>query len=836
MGDRAHRGPFGTLEVADEPIPEESVKGCLAVLLAAVAVPGVTAAPPLRNVALGASYQLSPPPTYPGSTDPGDAVQLTDGKTAGGRFWTDKGAVGWVGEKVVSVTLDLGSVCDIGGASLRTAAGTADVEWPASILLFGSVDAHGWTLLGDLVSLDAAAGGGPPSRGFAAHRYESQALTGQARFVRVMVGASGPYVFADEIEVFGAPAVARRAAAAPVADTGAEFWRIRAAARLRAEVRRQIAEARRRVAGARLDAPARAKLLRDVDALETRVAQVSLEGWSAASTQLPVNEVHAAALAIAGRVEQLGGAPALGVWPASPWDPLDMTSPEPAAAAAAIEVGLMNGERRSAAIDVRNSTGRAAIVTVDLSDLDRLAPGWVEARPVAWTGDAEARPVALALLEPGRRPGVAVLEVPPGVTRQVFVTFSPTSLAGGLHDRAVRVSSPGLAPRQLRAKVRILPGRFPASPRLHVGGWDYLNDRAGAAGASSARTASLLRSFGVDLPWATSSAMPFGDHGPGGDMTRAPSTAGFDTWTALWPRAARYRVYVGARDAISGLRRGTPPFRAAVRAWATFWAAHLRSRGLRPQDVELLFVDEPRGAGDDAERQADWARALNDAGTGLRVWIDPLYPDPADTPRAVIGTASTICLNRQLVEASAELHRAFALEVRKAGKEVELYGTNGPAARLDPYTYYRLMAWRAFDVGATGIGFWSFTDTGGGNSWREYAAPRTHYAPLFLDTGAALPGKHLFAIREGVQDYEILALLRDAIARRSATRGTSDVEVVRATSVLESAVARVLGASRPDSYRWGAIADRSAADAARLEVAGELERLAGLALLSPAVE
>ena len=50
---------------------------------------------PGKNVALGAKYELSPAPNYAHCTDPGDLVQLTDGKTTSDYFWTH--AAPWVG-------------------------------------------------------------------------------------------------------------------------------------------------------------------------------------------------------------------------------------------------------------------------------------------------------------------------------------------------------------------------------------------------------------------------------------------------------------------------------------------------------------------------------------------------------------------------------------------------------------------------------------------------------------------------------------------------------------------------------------------------------------------
>jgi hypothetical protein len=107
-----------------------------------------------ENIALGKPYTLSPPPDYQYCTEPGDAKQLTDGKTTEGYFWTQPGTVGWSGVQYVAITVDLGRVEPIQGVSFRTAAGVAGVGWPATIRILTSEDGENYRDNGDLAALD----------------------------------------------------------------------------------------------------------------------------------------------------------------------------------------------------------------------------------------------------------------------------------------------------------------------------------------------------------------------------------------------------------------------------------------------------------------------------------------------------------------------------------------------------------------------------------------------------------------------------------------------------------------------------------------------------------
>ncbi|WP_242392049.1 hypothetical protein [Anaeromyxobacter oryzisoli] len=782
----------------------------------------------LRNVALGRPYTLSPAPTYPLTTDAGDSTDLTDGKYVGGGFWTEKGAVGWISARPASITIDLGKPTAIGGAAFSTAAGKADVQWPGGLYLFCSADGKNFGYLGDLVVLDRARGGVPPANGFTRYRFETHALNAQCRFVRIMVDAMGPYVFVDEVEVFGGSAGAAQAPAMSEPDDGTLYWKRHSARRLRSMVGDLLTDARARLATANIQAAARVSAAARLDELARKIAAAGPNEWWTASATYPVNDLHAGVLAVIGSVEQLAGAPALRAWAANPWDPLAMTT-EPSvgpAASSAITVAMMDGEVRSAAVDVRNSSGEPLQARIDVSVDEVSPPAWIELRKVAWTGDAEGKPVAAALqpIDPGQ--GYAI-SIPAGTTSQLWLNLAPADLATGPHRGMVRLSTRAGAVVSVPLQVEILPGRMPARRRLHVGGWDYLNQNGGTPGSPDylRQIATTLDAYGVDLPWATASAMAFGRYDAHGRMIEAPDTSTFDEWLTLWPSAARYRVFISACDRLAGLGLGTPAFSEAVKEWAQFWAAHVAGKGIDPGRVDLLFVDEPNGR-ELAERQIAWARALGASSSGLRSWVDPVYADAARTPAELVGTADVVCVNRGLADRTGAPYRALASVVLAAGKTLEVYGTDGPASGLDPYVYFRLQAWWAFDLGATAVGFWSFTDAGQGSAWREYIAPGAVYSPLFLDGRSVTPSKHLAAIREGVEDYEYLAMLRDAIAAAAARRGADDPALARARAVLASVVHRVLEASRVDAYTWTSPKDRSVADAARIEVVEEVRRLA----------
>ena len=97
-------------------------------------------------------------------------------------------------------------------------------------------------------------------------------------------------------------------------------------------------------------------------------------------------------------------------------------------------------------------------------------------------------------------------------------------------------------------------------------------------------------------------------------------------------------------------------------------------------------------------------------------------------------------------------------------------------------------------------------------------APRISYVPFFLDPTFVTPGKHMEAIREGVQDYEYLVMLRDRIAVKR--RSNLDSALVgRAEKLLAEAPARVLGAPGAETgLMWSDPKDRTVAEKVRIDI------------------
>jgi len=473
----------------------------------------------------------------------------------------------------------------------------------------------------------------------------------------------------------------------------------------------------------------------------------------------------------------------------------------------------MAGETRSGAISVSNSTSRPLTAFVQLDAGDGSAPSDVSLYHVAWTDTRELIPVADALVPlPG---GGASIALPPGMTQQIWLRFSPSNRSPGRYPGYVRISTAEGPSSRVPFDLTVLAGQFPAQPTLHFGGFDYTDSNRGLGlGLTPNNRDAVVRqlqAMGVDTPWARGSVLQVGTFDALGRSMTRPDTSAFDSWIARWPGARRYAVFVNAGDAIAGIPSTDARFTGAVAQWITFWVARAASRGVEAAQLVLLLVDEPQTTAQTA-RVVSWARAIKSAAPAVTIWEDPLYPDPATSVPAALDVSDVLSINRGLMVQQGAAFVDFYRQRGRLGQALDVYGSSGPARLLDPYTYDRLQAWVAIDLGATSSSFWSFSDDASGHSWNEYATTTAPYSPLFLSDSEVTISKHSEAMREGLEDVEYLVMLRKQTAQQQ-----SDPLGLAAT-----AAARVLQSSGSTNFQWTANKDRSVAEDVRLMIAGAM--------------
>lgn len=842
------------------------MKSVLYPLLAAfVSCPMAMAMAGLENIGLHKSYTAVPALGRNSNTFNGEeGTKLTDGKFSKTALWNNPGAtVGWdFGQEPIHLTVDLGESRPIAGVAVSTAAGQALSTkeiffWPGLIDLFVSDDNENWIPVGELTSLNDAEN--EPLPPFA-NRYEQRKiattrLKTHGRYVRFVISVRG-HVFLDEVEVYKGDdawlAEPRAGAAIPGEKLNDQVKRKDATLFVaQRRYRLDIAAILKQLEGLREEeaAPIRQRLL----VLKEEVEKLE-EQPSDKRASLPVGPIGARILAEQAAVWRAQGKKPVTFWKTAPWEALEWLTPPPETDAAlpALEVVSIRDEYRSAAFNITNSTDRAQAwrLKVEGLTLPSASKGKVAFKvySVEWSEEALRNTIAAALVEvqPDEK-GRYEVTVPSGMTRQVWLDFKGPEEAGTFSGKIVAEPVPeGNAGLELPVSLKVYPFRMPDKQKLHVGGWEYMvqekTSRYGVTPAISNAMRLLLQDYHVDLPWGLPNLFGKGKFNEQHEYTPEgePKTEDFDEWVRLWPNAHRYNINIAAyrkdgEPAIDGYFYKDDPegFEKRVANWLRFWRDHVVKIGLKPEQVSLLIVDEPGLHGtpySQDEAVLRWSNAIAKANMGFQQWCDPVYREPWNANQEALDNMTELTIKyAHLVVYGKE----YVDYYRKRGEKQRLflYECYPAIGGLDPYSYYRLQAWMAWEMKAEGSSFWSFSDNGRQGSlgsWNN-GLNILHYSPLFYDQSTVFPGKGLAAIRESVGDYTYLYLLREAIADAE-KRGKPASAIAAAKELLEHAPKRVLWENKAlQEPKWLPMQpiDRTVADQVRVELLEALMTLRG---------
>lgn len=778
------------------------------------------------NIALGKPYTFSPKPSYPHCTDKDDAIQLTDGVYTKGRMWVQQGCVGWRKAQPVIITIDLKQRQPVCGLSWSTAAGVANVYWPQNLRVFVSDDKKEWRLLGDLREMEDSEQP-PPLGEYSNFRFTTRKMRGCGRYLSI-VAHSPRFCFVDEIEVWrGSDAWLSEQPSGRVVSDPIQFYTISLvhdgiSSRVRQDIKAICAQATT-IGGDAL----RRELEGLAQPLLSRVCEYVESFTANQQTILPYQGLHTEALALNAKVLRAQGIHQPLLWQGNRWDPLTLYALPPAERTnEPLAIDLMRNETRGATFNITNPYNAPLELALEVKG---GAPELrIELRETLFTDTTTHEPVgsALKLLAPGADGGARLL-VPAGCTRQVWVSCQRPTAKAGVYKGVVAISDIKRRWRREQAlQVRIRPLDFPERPVLHVGGWDYTQGVADYYKAPGNLTANLamMRTLHVDSPWATSAVSPKGAAFDAQGALTNKASLDFETWDAWrerWPVARNYCVFLSVSDRFHGERMGTPRFVRMVGDWMRSWVEHIKTQGVEPRQLVLLLVDEPHENGQD-RIIIEWANAIKAAEPGVTIFEDPTYRDPTKGLPEMFAVSDVLCPNTPMMLGAGKPFRDFYVEQQRQGKTLWLYSCSGPARLLDPLTYYRAQMWRAFQMGAEGCFYWAFGCGGGiGDSWRAYLQ-RTEYSPYFVSATDVMEAKQSAAIREGVQDYEYLRMLRDKLAvERKLGKNTAWIR--EAEDMLERGVADVLLEVRPDNLRWEVAKDRGRMDQARLRILDLLE-------------
>ena len=388
--------------------------------------------------------------------------------------------------------------------------------------------------------------------------------------IAFVIVPSCSYSVTDEIEVYPGDAVLLSEAlpGGGVEDVAGYVEQRRITALIQKQFRRDlepiVEDIRRLPPERRAQFDARAEELAGrVDAMDP----IPMEGFVAI---LPMTELEAEIFRLQAAVWRAQGKPEVRLWDQHRWDPL-LPNDEPGAEAspASIDVAMMRNEYRADVFNVTSASERDLRLRLRITGLPGAPnPDWITVHSVEHVGTRWFDSVAAALprVEPAGE--WYPLDVPSGMTRQVWIAINRPAFDAGTREGAVEVRAATGFSAEVPFSLKFYPLRFPEQTSLRVGGWSD-TDRERSYGITPQNRMQIiahLREHFVNAPWATGNTLKGGHFGDDGTVTAPPDTQSFDDWVAMWPDAQMYMIFMNVGGEFDGEEMGTEAFRGKVGA------------------------------------------------------------------------------------------------------------------------------------------------------------------------------------------------------------------------------------------------------------------------------
>ncbi|NOY79793.1 MAG: DUF4091 domain-containing protein [Kiritimatiellaeota bacterium] len=387
------------------------------------------------------------------------------------------------------------------------------------------------------------------------------------------------------------------------------------------------------------------------------------------------------------------------------------------------------------------------------------------------------------------------LDVPPGENRQIWLTFRAANLPPGEYDSSLvlrplaTADSPTPAGKRVDLRLEVAPLRLSTSPEFAVYNWDYARDEAQVRDLFEHKVNVFLMSTALPLP-------PFAPDGtPQADMDFAE----YDRMLRIKLRYARrahgellfsYGIVRDFQSTVSkryGWKFMDPAWIKAFSYAYSAWLRHLRELGLKTDEFSVQVWDEATGA-----------NAANVVRVGpLLRRLDPdvrLTMDGAQSLAEVTAMAPYIDLWIPHLPhlLNGKDHAELLAWYRASGKPVWTYTCRTRMKAQSPYEYHRLKPWQAAALRLDGVCYWAY-NSWRGDPWNDFDGPIADCGVIYPGVDRPISSRRWEATREGVEDWQLLRLLKRLAGRADATDGQT------AAARIETAVRSVLAApNEPD--------------------------------------
>ncbi len=188
--------------------------------------------------------------------------------------------------------------------------------------------------------------------------------------------------------------------------------------------------------------------------------------------------------------------------------------------------------------------------------------------------------------------------------------------------------------------------------------------------------------------------------------------------------------------------------------WVEKMSAYLEHNGFSKNEWAIYPVDEPRGA--NITFLETVAHAIKSVDPAIRLYADPTSGKSGRTSIDDLQRLNNLVdiWQPNLIFLREQAHTFFP----QLNKPWWVYGNpNSPAKLGSPLHQYRFLAWWGWMFGASGVGFWSYSDTNGSSAWNDLDGKYPDWAVVYEAESRIVSSRRWEAFREGLEDYSLLS-------------------------------------------------------------------------------
>lgn len=306
--------------------------------------------------------------------------------------------------------------------------------------------------------------------------------------------------------------------------------------------------------------------------------------------------------------------------------------------------------------------------------------------------------------------------------------------------------------QRLEVSIDVLDGIRPDdsdAPRILV--WSYTNDQPIWQDHNAEELVQAMTDAGVNVFVVPPQHIPLPFDGR--DLQHRIQRLRSDL--ALYRGRGLVLLFTGGHtwvDLVAALNN--PSRHTEIQRWATQLAEAVTDAGIASDQWALYPVDEMYGA--NLELLADLIEIMRAEVPDLQFFANPVAGRGEDLTRLADLRRLAPLVTYWQPRAGTALYRTRAVLSESPSSQLWLYDNPCEPARATSPDWYRALGRRAYEAGATGVGFWSFSATGGSSAWNDLDGVRPDWAVVYEADKGFVSSRRWEAFLAGTHDYAAL--------------------------------------------------------------------------------